>query len=249
MTSPQDPTHNSPRAALRTDELDELCAQIEAGWRMRDPLVAERLSLAYPSYADQLYAFLSLLIHSAPGSRAPSPEETSTAVRLRQWLEREGYGIAHAASSAARHAAVSPTSPSSTTAAVPEAAAEGTGLPPDASLIGLLRRTTKLQLVLLARDLDIPTGFLLLVSRFPTLLPPTVRREVVRRAARSLPGREQDIELLLTRDPLQATAASRDTPYADRPRSFDDLVHRSDMDASHQAYWRQLATRTDSADA
>jgi hypothetical protein len=243
---PQDPTNNPARGAPALEEFEELCAEIEAGWQMRDPHVAERLSLAYPHHADRLYAFLSLLVHAAPAARAASPEETVAAIRLRQWLEHEGYAIAHAASAAARHAAETHTTPSPTPALA--GAGEGTQRVRGNSLIGLLRRTTRLNPEQLSHALNIPSGFLVLVSRYPTLLPQPVRREITRRATPHLPGRSDDLELFLTRDPVEAKAASRDMPYAERPHSFQDLLTRSGMDAKDQAYWRQLAERIDTTD-
>lgn len=203
---------------MNTDRLlvDELCAETERAWLDRgDTSVVDRLASEHPEHAAELYELFSALVFSAGDGSLPDGWDRLVTESTQSWLEAEGFELARQAARRAK-------APRSFVKVLQEWTREA----PDA----IVRRIG-----------DVSWEFLVMVSRFPELVPLRVREELAQRIARSWDiAPEACLRRLDASGPVPLAASRRD-PYPPAPSSFDELLGRSSLSETDQAYWTSLA--------
>lgn len=228
--------------------LDRLRTEIESAWvNNRDDTVVDRLATEYPEYAEALYDFFSLLIDVELDENLESEDLTKSVDRTRIWLEQEGYRQA-CRIGREQDIEASPTSSGQTIngdaeGPVAKEISENKATEPSGptSLLGHMCERTEEKPTAIAKRMDIPYPFLLLVQRYPKNVPKRAREEVASRAERAGGDRSEAMRLL--EHPSQtAIAASRDSPYpADAP-TYKEMVKRSGMSQKDKKYWLAFAS-------
>jgi hypothetical protein len=92
----------------------------------------------------------------------------------------------------------------------------------------------------IATSMDVTPDFLVVVSKYGSLMPLATRKELVRRAR---VGREIEEEEALASFDVSAAhrrAASRDRAYPETDESYADLVTQSNLNSAQKLFWLDL---------
>jgi hypothetical protein len=215
--------------SVNDERLSGLMEEIERAWMEdRDDSVVDRLAKEHPELAESLYLFFATVVDAPDQLDRHQPHLAESAVRMREWLEREGF--ARAAQAAAREG-----STESTPTRTREVAE-----PTTPTFVGLLRKLTGADPGILAAEMEITPDFLVEVSSHAHVLPVEAKRELARRAhgARSI-GFDRALAALQAPQQIQR-AASRKGAYSDARLTYVELVSQSQLSAAQKDYWQNL---------
>lgn len=198
-----------------TNLIDELCAQVERAWLDQgDLLLVDRLAGEHPELAGELYDFSSALVDSAYETSIPDELARQAARRTRALLEDEGL---ERSARAARHM-------------------------PGTFIRFLRERSAAHPEEIVRRVGGVSWEFLVMVSRYPALVPAAAANQLVKRISKALGIPAQECLARLKSSGLAPTAASRSLPYPPEPTSFADLLERGALGEKELAYWRRFTT-------
>ncbi|HEY9404241.1 MAG TPA: hypothetical protein VIQ24_16410 [Pyrinomonadaceae bacterium] len=231
------------RKGDREDRLFELCDRIERGWSLGlDPEAVHTLAAENPDLAEDLYEFFADLVDSEGGCAVPPEALAYTERHMKSWLDSEGHEmmrrIARESCGASSPTPASPTPPaSSAELGHPNGGGDDD---PGPGYIGYLHECTGLEPSEIIQVLEVPRDVYMYVVKDPDGTPLTVKDELAERAAsRGKAERDRARECLDRRLPK---AAHRKTPYAEKGRTFSEMVRASKaMSKKEKQYWLSLA--------
>jgi hypothetical protein len=239
--------------------LTSLCAQIEEAWlNDRNSNLAERLAVDYPEHADELFAFLELLLFADLDGEAllETTQIRADAEQSKDWLEREGYDLAASIakaendkrwSSTITPAPVLALNASNTLGENNEhlisvsSTPRGGGILTNTTFLIAMKKETGKRGTEVANLLGVTYPFLLEASRYPTILPRRAKCELVDLAEQRCGVSSQISWQAFENRPIELRIAKHRTRSlpGDLP-SYVDIVQRSGMNEEQQRFWLSM---------
>jgi hypothetical protein len=230
---------------LSPELLEQLFAQIERAWSdHRDRTTVYTLAEAHPELRDDLYEFFEDLVL---GAGEPSDEVRHKEHAIAEWLRTSGLEMARTAAVAAQATGGTTSSPQPGS----EARVVDDGAPTPATSRGItgtaatadnwmafLRRLTHRPVAELAASLShVTSEYIVMVSRFPQLVPAGAKQDLVEQIERQwgVPS-EESLKHLRSQAPTPK-AASRSEPFTKDPTTFEQLLDRSALTAEQKTHW------------
>lgn len=246
---------------MNVDRLGELFAEIEQAWLDHgDRTIVYRLSEQHPEFRELLYEFFEDLV-LGPAESPDSANFAEAEDRVQQWLESTGFDIAR---QAATQSGTTPTTNIDTKRVVLSEEAKAGGLDTNqegkndlhqersgevklhgesqtTNLISFLRERTKLKIPMIAASLkNVTTEYLALISRYPNIVPALVKKTLAVNIEQVWGIPLNDSIHYLSVEPSVVRAASRSRPFSPEPRTFEELLDRSELSQEQRLYWVHL---------
>lgn len=232
------------RAPSRDDLLDELLIQVDRLWRDHaDKGKVDDFIHCHPEFSAEIQEFVADLVESDDPVDA---EFQNAEDGVYQWLRTRGVDEALAAAARVRRQLTPPTTQGSN---ADRGAAERDQVHQSSSepwLTFLGRRLGRKKTELAASLPNVTLEFLILVSRYPHLVPNRVKGMLSRSVQErfGVPA-EESLEHLLGPKVVLKRAASRRGPGGGPPESFDQLLERGALDRAATLFWRECAQGQD----
>lgn len=202
-------------ASLLDCELQELLDEVAAAWEIdRDYRVAVHLAAEFPDAADEIYALLDSLVHTAIAPTPPAEEREATARALRAMIENGPESTEDPISPAAQPL---PTS--------------------DEPLIDYAVEVTGLRPSQVADSLGVTASFLDDVNTHPESVPPFILDKIIDLAEARLSLDRDHVEQALSVNPRRRMAACRFEPYTPADVTYEQILARSGMSQKQRQEW------------
>lgn len=108
-------------------------------------------------------------------------------------------------------------------------------------LVGLLRQRTGERLGVIAQALGTPTSLLVLMSEYPSVVPPSIKCEVMSRVTRCYPVTVDEVSRSFEREFSYPKAASREGSYSRGAIDFEEMLRRAKLPPEESRFWLDLA--------
>lgn len=224
------------------DVLTSLLAEIEHAWLDRGERTAiERLIREHPEFETDLREFSSCLFDSHDTDVEPEFLKAETTVY--DWLLHGGIAEALSDASTVRRQTTQTTAVTrdiqNTDETGTEAAKCADQNQPQSWITFLYRRSGCQRNDIAATLPNVTLEFLVLVSRYPDVIPFAVKAKLAESAQQSLgvPA-DESLQCLSGHTPSMRRAASRSRPADRPPRTFEDILERAAFDDAARAFWR-----------
>lgn len=223
------------------DALTSLLAEIERAWLDRGERPAiERLVREYPDFETDLREFSSCLFDSS--DTEAEPEFLRAESNVSHWLLHGGIAEVLSEAATARR--------QTTTTSVQREIqdTDNRGAEPakasdqqqsDSWITFLYRRSGCQRSEIAATLPNVTLEFLVLVSRYPDVIPFAVKAKLAESAQQSLgvPA-DESLQCLSGNTSPMRRAASRSRPADRPPQTFEDILERAAFDDAARAFWR-----------
>lgn len=230
--------------------LAELLVEIERSWLdKRDRTLVDRLSREHPELKNDLYEFFEDLVLGPEDATDSAIDEAEE--RVHSWLQSSGFEIAMKSAAMARQTpAIDGESQSNQTASELQlgSAEDTTESKPKArgeTWIAFLRRRVGKTLPEIAESvLDVTPEYLVLIGRYPQVVPSGVKGEVAKRIESAWGVSQHETMSQLEEPAAFALAASRSAPFEKEPSTFQDLLGRSALSTEQRKVWLRHANKS-----
>jgi hypothetical protein len=211
----------------RTELLTQLLAQIECAWTDgQDRTLVFKLAQQHPEFSEELHEFFADLVVDPAYPDEVTNRFLEAEDRVAEWLNQSGFDVASSVAA----------SPKDTSTSVDAATPEY-----GSNLIMFLKRQTNNALPNIVRRLENMTSeYLILVSRHPQVVPERAKEFIAKQIEDVWGISFGDSFHFLTANPHAVRAASRSSPFGPEPRTFEELLKRSDLSKEQMSFWLNL---------
>jgi len=224
------------------DLLTSLLAELEHAWLDRGERTAiERMISEHPEFETDLREFWSCLFDSRDTDVEPEFLQAESTVY--NWLLHKGIAETLLEAATVRRQTMHATTVERETQNIDETDAEHAKCldqqKSDSWITLLYRRSGRKRNEIAATLPNVTLEFLVLVSRYPDVIPFLVKAKLAESAQQSLgiPVNES-LQCLSSNTPPMRRAASRSRPADRPPQTFEDILERAAFDEAARAFWR-----------
>jgi hypothetical protein len=209
--------------------LTELFAEIECAWTDgQDRTLVFKLAQQHPEFSEELHEFFADLVVDPVYPDEVANRFLEGEERVAEWLNQSAFDIASSVTAA-------PKDTSTSTSADAETPEYGS------NLIVFLKKRTQNALPNIVRRLEnVTVEYLILVSRHPQIVPQRAKEFIAKQIEDVWGISSGDSFHFLTVNPRAVRAASRSSPFGPEPRTFEELLKRSDLSKEQMSFWLNL---------